>query len=431
MAKRVRERKGQPHGYIFKLKMRPRQHEELMRQARMVAQLWNALLQRNEDVFRRTRGQKNVVHLVTEKSHLSSIDMSYEISALRQECPEWRELSTWTPRRVADALDEAYKHFFRRMKELSNPASYEAKAAEFKARKGRNPTRYELAGYPRYRSVRKADWIPHRLVSGCALRPHSLERERPGGRKSFCNWRLRLKGVEGELIARGEFPQQPLDWLNADLRCRDGAWWLAVSVETKPERAPGKDDITVRFDLIDAFSLISTPCRSWTDMPNFRSVLQTQDRIDALQSERDRRWPYKPGRPQSLACQEMSRRIRRMQAHVARARREALHKWTTDLVASAARLTIIAPPVKAKTRSAKGHEKDWGGAVDLVASLNRHVLSQSPAMTVNMLKYKAAEAGIECVVTDDDAPSIAVGGDLSKAKKLSRKAGRKLHKEAA
>ena len=50
---------------------------------------------------------------------------------------------------VAGYLDLAFKAFFRRMKELDNPAVYEARAAAFFARRGRRPTRYELAGYPR------------------------------------------------------------------------------------------------------------------------------------------------------------------------------------------------------------------------------------------------------------------------------------------
>jgi len=430
MAKRKKERAGDPHGYIFKLSPTARQHDELMQQARMVTDLRNTLLSRNEDLHRRTRGQKGVVHKETDKYHFSAIDMSYDISAMREDCPEWKLLSTWTPRRVSDALAGAFDHFFRRMKELSNPATYEHRAAEFRSRKGRNPTRYELAGYPKYRSIRMANWVPHRFVSGCNLRPESLERKRKNGRKSYCNWRLKLKGVSGEIRARGEFPQDPLAWLNADIRYRDGTWWLAVGIETKPERQPGRADITIRFDLLDKIAVV-TANDDTLSIPDFSSLAIMQDAIDALKADRDIRWPRQVGKRPSWKHREINTKISHMSARVARIRKEILHKWTTDLVSGARRITIIAPPIRAVTRSAKGHEKSWGAAVEPVAALNRHVLLQAPRIAIDMLKYKAKEAEIDCLVIDDQPSPLDIGKDLSMTKKLSRKANRDLRKDAA
>lgn len=154
-----KERSDPDRRYTFKLDPTPVQEAAMLQQCRMIAELWNALLQRNEDCYRRTRGQRGVLH-ADGKSLLTHFDMLKEITLLRRECPEWRALSSWTGNRVAFALDQAFKGFFRRMKELSDPAVYEGRAAEFRKKKGRNPTRYELAGYPQYRSTRRANWLP-------------------------------------------------------------------------------------------------------------------------------------------------------------------------------------------------------------------------------------------------------------------------------
>jgi hypothetical protein len=45
-------------------------------------------------------------------------------------------------------------------------------------------------------------------------------------------------------------------------------------------------------------------------------------------------------------------------------------------------------------------------------------------MAVQMLEYKAEEAGIRCDVVVDDSPAIAIGGALVKAGKKLRRSAR-------
>ena len=418
--KRKRERLGQPRRYTFKLYPSKAQNEELFRQARMMVDLWNGLLFRNEQLYQRTRGQKGVTH-AEGKCLLTYYDMTGEITQLRKACPEWAALSALSGYRVANSLAEAFQAFFRRMKEVSQPCVYEKRAAEYRSRTGRTPTRYQLAGYPRYRSARRAEWLPHRFASGCKLTPAGDERVRPSGRKSNCGWQLTLKGIDKPISARGEFPSDPLDWSDADLRFKDGAWWLSVGVERAPERPQRGPRVIVDFDLIDRFAAI---IGANIDPPDFGPIQAAQDEVDALKSERDTRWPRIPGKASSLACREMSRRIARRSAHIARKRRELLHEWTTAVVAQAGELRIIAPSARDETRTARGNERSWGAAVGTVAALNRAVLSQAPASAVQMLKYKAEEALIPCTVIENKKPKIAIGHDLSATKKAARKARR-------
>jgi hypothetical protein len=87
-------------------------------------------------------------------------------------------------------------------------------------------------------------------------------------------------------------------------------------------------------------------------------------------------------------------------------------------------LTVVAPPIKDHTKTPRGDEKEWGAAVKTVSTLNRSTLSYAPAMAVQMLQYKAAEAGIRCDVVTDEAPEIAVGSDIVATTKTLRRARR-------
>ena len=101
--------------------------------------------------------------------------------------------------------------------------------------------------------------------------------------------------------------------------------------------------------------------------------LNDSERIDDLKSRRDllQRGPERD---------ELHRQISRLSAHQARARREALHVWTTDITRSAARIVVIKPSsVKDATKSASGTVKDPGACVKDKQAFNRTVLEQAPA----------------------------------------------------
>lgn len=184
-----------PRRYTFKLYPTAQQREQLAEQCRMMAALWNACLQRQEDTRRRwltgvrvdasdwpERGKALAERIWRDgrahRQHLSGFELGNEISALYDACPEWRALSTWSARRVADALTKAFEAFFRRAKAGAGAQS----------------------GYPKYRSVARADWLPHRGVSGC-----KLERV-PGTKRDWC---LNLKGIDGSIFCKGKLPDVP------------------------------------------------------------------------------------------------------------------------------------------------------------------------------------------------------------------------------
>lgn len=153
------------------------------------------------------------------------------------------------------------------------------------------------------------------------------------------------------------------------------------------------------------------------------------ERIDQLKSERDRRYPRRPGRKTSCRSRALSARISRLTARQARIRCEAQHRWSSALIATARDLTVFAPAIQKHTKSPRGDEKNWGAAIKDVTALNRHILNYAPAAAVEMLRYKAEEAGIRCDIIVDEAPAIAIGAEIVGTGKHLRRAKRQLKKE--
>jgi hypothetical protein len=153
---------------------------------------------------------------------------------------------------------------------------------------------------------------------------------------------------------------------------------------------------------------------------------------DCLKSTRDSKWPRPPRRDAQdraeweKACEEVSL----LSARAARIRRNALHVWTARIISGASDLTIVMPKsIKEATATPRGDAKQWGANVEIVSTVNRHVLNQAPALARAMLEYKAAEAGIRCDVITDDAPSVAISEKLVAAGKSVRKAKRAIRKQ--
>jgi hypothetical protein len=440
MAKRTRDVVGVQRRYRWRIYPTAAQAACLERQAVMCAQLWNALLDMCERRRQRAVGPgrtfhcgacaalsdgKKSVKLCPDHCLPTEFDMGYWVTDMLAQCPEWRALSTWTPRRVATSMAAAWQAFFRRMKELSDPAVYAKQAQAFLERRGRKPTRFELAGYPLYKSTRRNFAVPHRCVSGCKIEQSAA---------NDSHWTVRLKGVrnagwhdpkhrlrEGiRALHRGGMPAPVTEWTDADIILRpDGHWEMSAAVIIAPRRLAGARPIVVKFDLLDGFAIVDNERVELDGLAHARSIAE---RVEAMQTAFDLRYPL--GRrltdDEHEAKREDALAIARGHVKAANARRHALHNWSNALVARASALTIVAPPVREATASARGTARAPGAAVADAAAVNKRVLSYAPASAIAMLKYKAAEAGIACTVIDDPAPKTAIKPALVGAAKTIR-----------
>jgi putative transposase len=438
--------------YTFKLYPNKAQAAAMQRQAALLAQLWNAALEQRETQWahecqRKPRG---------ERKGLGKFDQSKELKFIRADDPEYAAMSADTMNLCIVALDDAFKAFFKRAKGGAGKSS----------------------GYPRYKSPYA---IEHKGVD-CTI----WHRDAPKGwrmERARKHFRIHAHGISNLkdrstwIKARGRFPVDFDDLEVRDMRLIrvGGIWQLSVVVrmESRREKIATAPKATVDFDLIDEFASVKTGADGeclpgWADeflssneriSPENHGVNQqaaegspetgadgrrapglglgsradanpgtgASDRsVDHIQSEGDTR--FKRG---SYRWRQNRKRVARRKAKEARQRKEALHRWTTRLVAGVSELTVVCPPIKEHTKSARGNEKNHGAAVKTVAMINRHVLAQAPAMAIQMIEYKSAEAGIPFARVTPDEHALAIGRVLPKATKAARKAGRQLQEMEA
>jgi putative transposase len=349
------------------------------------------MLQRCEDVYRR------------ERKTLSYFTLSAEITELRHECPEWQLIPVGSARRVAKSLTLAFQAFFRRI------SAGEAQA-----------------GYPRYRRRVMSQAIPLGQ-QGWKLR----QRE-----DNPLSWTVGYKAVPGAIHARGRFPTAITDTTVGDIMWRDNTWWLSVCVEIPARRVTGgavrgqgslRDRTIVKFDLIDDLASVNGVAETPAEIVDAQVL---QDDLDEMKSRHDISGSSDKREGESGQRGAAGGEITRLAARIARKRRNALHVWTARLVERYDDITIIAPPIKPHIKTPKGDEKNWGANVETVSKLNRNTLSLAPATAIQMLKYKAEEAGIRCDVVEDTQPALVVGRDLVVGGKQLRRA-RRVVKEAA
>jgi transposase len=199
--------------YTFKLYPNPAQAAALHHQRRMMGELYNALLQQRIEAYRR-RGKT-----------LSYYDQCKEITALRREMPEWREMSSSSMAATAQRLDRAFQSFFRR------------------AKAGRGAS----SGFPRFKRTEDYPSLPFkrhgdcwRLVLGEGLR----------------NGRLYVRGAPGMIRLRGRLPDAPKKFKTCDVLWREGCWWLSLVVEMPKRRERGEGAARITFDLVSEFARI-------------------------------------------------------------------------------------------------------------------------------------------------------------------------------
>lgn len=417
--------------YTWKLYPTVEQAEVLRTQARMVGALWNALLERNETIRRRTvqrqvwidmEGKRHAgksLHCTTyetvryargERSlaapgkngcpkPFTCYDMQNEITWLLNADPEWRALSCWAALRTAQLLDRAFRAFYRRAREGAGASS----------------------GYPRFKRLDRADSIPHRFASGCKLRPDEERHKRA--------WALTLKGVPGEIHAHGTLPA-PIDkFTDADVIYRDGYWWLSAACEIAVRRESSRmRDVDITWDLIDGMVRINGEAQAIDGLPE---LILDERAVDEMRRDMDAHWPRhaRLDGAEREARDEAMDEVRRRLAQIRRRRANALHVWSARIVRSARAIHVVLPQISAHVETGHGDAREWGANVEVVAHVNRGVLANGAAMATTMLEYKAAEAGVPCIVETEIDPEITVARDLKKVGQRVRRASRQAKHE--
>ena len=339
----------------YKMKPTPRQEMALAGKEAFLRQLWNGALEERVGAYRLAG---------------KSVGFAEQCRAIKQFAPDvpgWRGLvHTHEAQTVLKRLDRAFAAFFRRV------------------RAGETP------GFPRFRGKgRGLGWGYKEHRNG--FRIFQDETMRHG--------RVRLFGVPGTVRLRGA-TRTPGRVLCADVFRTVNGWFLSVVVSTRcAEREPAPEGTARSFDLgLENAATVAREDETFYEIPNMRhlaaeadAIREEQRALSALARQRK-----VSGRAHAAA----KRRLARRHAKVAARRKDAHHKVSAQLVREARLLITEKLAVSNMMRSARGHKANPGTGVAQKAGLNRSLSDAGMASLLNMIRYKAEEAGSDLLIAD-------------------------------
>jgi putative transposase len=277
----------------------------------------------------------------------TAIDLHRELNALKKAELSWMyEVSKCAPQEALRNLDQAYAHFFRRVKEK---------------RAGKNVK----VGFPRFKS-KKNGLGSFRLTGAIHIFENAIQLPRLGV--------LRLK-------ERGYLPVADVHILSATVSERAGRWFVSVQVEMEiPDPAPREKSAAG----VDLGILRMATVSDGNEVDNPHALKQGLTRIKRLQRRVSRR--QKGSANRKKAVQQLARAHYR----VANLRKNALHQATSWL---------------AKTKSAVVLED-----LNVSGMLKNHHLAQAISDVGlyefrRQLSYKGGWYGCKVLIADRFYPS--------------------------
>jgi putative transposase len=331
----------------YKLYPSPAQEQAMEAKRLMLKDLWNAALEERIGAWRRS-------------VRVTRSDQEKALKEIRRDLPGWHGLvHTHEAQGVLKRLDLAFQAFFRR------------------AAAGQKP------GFPRFRSADR--------FRGWSYKEHGNGFRVALGEGGH-NGHIRLFGI-GRMRMRGR-ARTPGRVLKADVVKTVRGWMLNLVVETGcAERAPVTGPAAGLDWGVSDFATIAVENGGYAAVPNPRHLSVEADSLKA--EGRKLSAAARARRISGRALRKHRRSLARRHAKVAARRKDFLHKVTTRLAASHRMIMTEALTVRNMTASARGTIEDPGRNVAQKAGLNRSILDTAPATFLNMLRYKAEEAGSE------------------------------------
>jgi putative transposase len=200
---------------------------------------------------------------------------------------------------------------------------------------------------------------------------------------------------------------------SAEIIYKNGEWFLSVSMEYEIiQRASGTKAMGMDWGVEYYLSTIDHNGKI-TQVENPRFLKMSQELLTSLQRDLAL---CKKG---THTWKKLKLQIAKLHQKIARQRLDYTHKETSKLIRESALLATEKLSAKKMTASAKGSIEKPGKNVKQKSGLNREILNTAPAMTLQLLRYKAEEAGIDYVEipTQQVKPSQTCPDCLARKKK--------------
>ncbi len=314
----------------YRLYPKPEQTKALLEMLRKHQLLYNAALEQRITAY-----------------HKQGVSLNYyqqakELTELRAELPEFRELNAQSSQNTLKRMDRAFQHFYRRCK-----------------------AGVEKAGFPRFKAFAR--------YSGWGYNTHG-DGWRLSTTEKCCY--LKLSGV-GHIRMRGK-ARTPGPPKTLDIVYKQGKWYASVVFECEPERKQNAITRAIGLDWgVETFATLAHDNDEYTAIENERHMLLELDRLKQLQRDCSRK---KRG---SRNWSKAKQKIAALHAKIARKRHEFLHQTSARIVKENSLIAVEKLSIKGMTANGGKWKK----------GLNREVLSTAPGAFHGMLKYKAEEAG--------------------------------------
>ena len=331
------------------------QAEALDAKHQMLRNLWNAALE--ERIGAWAKGVR-----------ISRSDQEKALKDIRSDVGGWRGLiHTHEAQVVLKRLDLAFQAFFRRLAAGQTP------------------------GFPRFKSADR--------FRGWGYKEHG-NGFRAEMRAGWRHGRVRLYGV-GDMRMRGQ-ARTPGRILKADVYRDVRGWQLSLVVETDcAERAPATGPA---IGLDWGVAEFATIAREDADGPRFEAAPNPRhldaEKAALIAQQRALSGLARARKISRGALRRNRRALARKHAKVAARRKDFLHQLTARIAGRHRLIVTEKLTVRNMTGSARGTAEAPGRNVAQKAGLNRSILDTAPAAFLNMLRYKAAEAGSEFLEAD-------------------------------
>jgi putative transposase len=316
----------------YRLYPRLKQIKRLEQVCELHRQLYNAALEQRRDAYQRCG------------MSLSFSDQCKELTQLRHEFPEYKELNAQSSQVTLKRLDIAFQGFFRRVRENARQA-----------------------GFPRFKSKDR--------FKGFGYKSHG------DGFKVFTdgkNGSVRLSGI-GTIKMRGK--ARVLGKITtAEIIKKGDFWYISITVHVQAQRKSGKKAMGLDWG-VETFATLALSDGSYDQIENPRHLRK------AL---KDLKWAQKNLSRKKIGSKNRTkakRKVVRIHQKVAHQRKEFLHQNSANLVKESGLIATEELKIKNLTAFGGSHKK----------GLNREILSTAPARFISMLKYKAEEAGTQWI----------------------------------
>ncbi|MHB8434055.1 MAG: RNA-guided endonuclease InsQ/TnpB family protein [Candidatus Tyrphobacter sp.] len=290
-----------------------------------------------------------------QRKSLSAYDQMRDLTDLRAADAQYAGLNAQSAQVTLNRLHLAFAAFYRRCK------------------------RGETPGFPRFKAFdRFSGWGYKTHGDGFRFTPGDGNR----------HGRLRLSGI-GTIAVRGR-ARTPGEVKACEIQHKAGRWYVSLTLSCQPERKAGTDAVGLDWG-VETFATLAHENGTFSYIENPRFFARMKAALKSAQ--------------QNLACKakrsknrtKARKRVGALQRKTANQRRDFLHQRSAKLVAAENLIATESLSIKNMARSAKGTIESPGRNVPQKAGLNREILATAPSAFLAMLRYKAAEAGVEYV----------------------------------